>query len=521
MKSKQQDIPSKATRFFAFVKRHWYLWLLLFVLLASRMPQVGSGTIPFSFDHGRDALAVLSLNKAFDITLIGPSTSIPGLYFGPGWYYLLLPAALLTNGNPVSYVWLMVFILGVQIVIMYRYYGKMAATIMTGAPLWMIITTSSWNPFPMSLISILILIGLDQARKHKLLTPYTAALLGLSAGLGFHFSTASAIFYPVIIGLSLLLRRVRLTALSAVVLIGCFIIPFLPQVVFEIKHDFLEVKAVYSYLTEGRKQDAVDNDKANVVFSTVVGQLKLATLPEIWTTYPLITKTFYNAALLACLAGLFIAFRRKRVPAQWIEIGLFLIIPTFGYLFLHFSNWYVIAMAPAAVLLAAFASWQLPRPIRIVIALLFLISPFCVSARFLSEKAFLQGAGSLLPVKLKAIQLVREKSEGKPFASYQFISDIYDYSYQYLYFQQAFQGLPLPTEFSYQPGETIYVHEKPSLLRKLEHMIPKEPPAYIFFIVEKTPDTNFMDSWWNKQKFSKIINEYEISPHVTVYQALP
>src|SRR3989344_6959022 len=97
-------------------------WLLAWAAF-TRLPLIISGIIPFSFDHGRDSLAVLHLIKTLNPVFIGPWTSIPGLFFGPSWYYLLTPAYFLSQGNPVSAVWLMFFLGLIQIALAYKYFG--------------------------------------------------------------------------------------------------------------------------------------------------------------------------------------------------------------------------------------------------------------------------------------------------------------------------------------------------------------------------------------------------------------
>lgn len=92
--------------------------ILVFLLLSSLAVRVGylfGGAIPFSFDHGKDSLAVMHLAVTKSPVLIGPWTSIPGLYFGPTWYYLLAPAYLLGNFHPVAGVVMMVLLILIQV----------------------------------------------------------------------------------------------------------------------------------------------------------------------------------------------------------------------------------------------------------------------------------------------------------------------------------------------------------------------------------------------------------------------
>lgn len=175
------------------------LLFLLFFVIGTRIPYLLDNAVAFGFDHGKDSLAVLHMILLRSPKLIGPWTSIPGLYFGPGWYYLLAPAYFLTGLNPVSAVYVMILLLLIQVFLAYKFFGKIYAIIITSAPFWLIISTSAWNPFPMPLLTLVILIVLDLVKKDKRLSLKRTAVLGIASSLGFHFSTAYAIFCPIAI----------------------------------------------------------------------------------------------------------------------------------------------------------------------------------------------------------------------------------------------------------------------------------------------------------------------------------
>src|SRR3989344_8541555 len=102
------------------------LWLLAWVAL-TRLPWLLSGTFLFGFDQGRDAVAVLHLIKTLNPVFIGPWTSIPGLFFGPAWYYLLAPTYLLTQGHPLAGPVTMFVLCLVGITLTYKYLGAYEA----------------------------------------------------------------------------------------------------------------------------------------------------------------------------------------------------------------------------------------------------------------------------------------------------------------------------------------------------------------------------------------------------------
>ena len=136
------------------------LILIILLALATRIPFILGYNFPFSFDHGRDALAVMHLIHTWQLKFIGPWTSIPGLFFGPGWYYLLAPGYLLMQGNPYAGPITMLIISLITIWLAYKYFGVYETIIFSSAPIFIITSTSAANPFPMVLVSLLILICL-------------------------------------------------------------------------------------------------------------------------------------------------------------------------------------------------------------------------------------------------------------------------------------------------------------------------------------------------------------------------
>src|ERR1700704_37205 len=74
------------------------------------------GDLLFHTDIARDFLLIQDIAVNNKLTLIGPRAGgIPGVFFGPIWLYLNLPAFIIGNGNPlaVGYFWLLLFLFGV------------------------------------------------------------------------------------------------------------------------------------------------------------------------------------------------------------------------------------------------------------------------------------------------------------------------------------------------------------------------------------------------------------------------
>jgi len=75
--------------------------ILIFLLaLFLRSLFVFTNSISFHYDMGRDAFAAQEIWKEYHLKILGPPTSIPGLFHGVFYYYLIAPFYLIGKGNP-------------------------------------------------------------------------------------------------------------------------------------------------------------------------------------------------------------------------------------------------------------------------------------------------------------------------------------------------------------------------------------------------------------------------------------
>lgn len=531
--SKQSQIKSSPTNCFQVkLKTHRKIITpvaLIALAFLARVFYLADDVIPFSFDHGKDSLAVMHLLVTKSPTLIGPWTSIPGLYFGPSWYYLLAPAFWLGNFSPVAGAVMMSALVLLQVWLAYKYFNKFVALIMATAPFWVMISTSAWNPFPMTLITLVILILLKSATSSdsgpKILKPKQAFLLGLTASFGFHFSAAFAIFYPVII-LAILLTNQTKISLKAIFLAGFgYFLPFLPQLAFELRHSFVQTQAVIKYFSEGESH-AFSWQKILLVVTATLGELKNGIIPEIRVLpaiYNKIIQTMWLATLGITWMLLLFQKRDRQIKLYSKFFLIFLIIPVLGFFFLHFNLWYVYAIIPALAVLVGEVMVKMRPEIRYLFAVLLVATPvFSYVFYFGGNKAELETNRGFLPIKLAVIDEIRNRTGNKPFSVYHYVPDIYDFAYQYLYLTQGFRGKKLPIEFSYKPGAPDYVVQKTEILEKLPaEVVSSGEPELIFYVVEKPENPDFLDSWWSEQHFDKIIDTKVMSSTVTLYEATP
>ena len=236
------------------------LSIVFFVIaFAFRASETLSHNFLFLVDQGRDMMEVKGILYDHHLTLIGPYTSLQGVFQGPLWYYLLVIPTFLAHGDPWGAVILMLVISMSTILIstffMNKLFGKTAALftlfLFTFSPEAIAAATYSWNPHPMWLLIILYIFTLffvveKKVKYHLFLWPIIFLM--------FHFETALAVFFFVgtLIFLFIFHRAVYKTKFFLLgFILGASL--FLPQILFDIRHEFLMTKSVMR-LFEGSTQ---------------------------------------------------------------------------------------------------------------------------------------------------------------------------------------------------------------------------------------------------------------------------
>src|SRR3989344_320541 len=80
---------------------------LLLLALGLRWYKLGE-LMPFTYDQGRDLLKLREISHG-NLTLIGPTTGLAGIFLGPLIYYFLLPGFILYDGSPMGVGYWMAF----------------------------------------------------------------------------------------------------------------------------------------------------------------------------------------------------------------------------------------------------------------------------------------------------------------------------------------------------------------------------------------------------------------------------
>jgi hypothetical protein len=317
------------------------LGLLLILAAAVRFIGLpGRGT--WDADQGHDMLVLLDLVRHGTIPLLGPPTSIGDFHHGAIYYFLLAPAAFLSNADPTAVV-AEIALAGVAAVGVTWWLARSIGGPVAGfaAALAMAVSSSAidestfiWNPNLIALSSAIALTGAWQARTTGRTRWWLVAAIGLLVTMQCHV-LGVALLPPVA---ALWVQTVRSTprgaARTRIVragLAGVAIIlaGYLPLLVYELGHGFAETHAALAFIASGGTGVSVTLP-VRLLF---VGLRILA-----WPLAGLLTDGLVAGVVAGVVVAAGLARRAGRAPepersaARWLAATLLFgwIILTFG-----------------------------------------------------------------------------------------------------------------------------------------------------------------------------------------------
>ncbi len=213
-----------------------------------------NGELNFHTDIGRDFLLLKEIeDKKF--MLIGGSTGAAGVYHGPLWPYLNFPAYYLGNGNPIVIVWFWIFLIGIFTIINFlivkNLFGEITAYLFSIFITSYLITWGKEFTHPEAALLLMPSFIYTFWRYTESLKIRFLCLHVIIAGLiiqleiasGAPFFLLSAIFIAY-----LLITKRKLEHFLAFFLI---LIPLSSYILFDLRHDFIQLKSLIKYLSEG------------------------------------------------------------------------------------------------------------------------------------------------------------------------------------------------------------------------------------------------------------------------------
>jgi len=213
----------------------------------------------FLGDEGRDVLVVKRMIVDHKFTLLGPTASIAPFHLGPFYYYLMLPFLWIFNLDPVGPA-VMVALFGIATVFLVYWVGKdffnekvglLAASLYAISPLVIIHSRSSWNPNVLPFFSLLLIFFLKKAVEKKHWLYYLG--VGILFGIAIQLHYLALFLGPVILTFLLIFSPFKKNFKFYLLVFFGFLIGWSPFLLFELRHQFVNLKNLYWFLSSGEK----------------------------------------------------------------------------------------------------------------------------------------------------------------------------------------------------------------------------------------------------------------------------
>ena len=423
--------------------------LILILGFGLRSQEMISRNFLFLLDQGRDMVAVKGILYNHHQTLIGPSTSLRGVFQGPLWYYLLAFSTGIFSGDPWGGIVLMVIISMLVLLTVYFWMRKLFGEKAALVTLFLFAVSSeacaaatyAWNPHPMWLL-IVIYIFAFYSTIYK--TNKFNILLWPVIGLMFHFQTALAVFILLasVIYVLIFARKIVLNR-NFTIGIGLFLLMFLPQAVFDIRHDFLMSRSVLSLLTGSERGLFVGGEKSGYLgllgshLDSLYGNFRSAFINDGLAKYlPNLFIAVILSSILLIIGKTKVFLKKESEFVLFIaKLLLIIILLTFVYPFplrywflTGFQSFYLIILG---LLLSKFLTNRLGV---IFVALLFAILIFYSWQRInlLYFNPPNDGGAEKIKGKLSAIDYIYNHSKDKNYGLLIFTPAVYTDAYDYL-----------------------------------------------------------------------------------------
>lgn len=470
-----------------------------------------NGNFIFNMDNARDFVDVREMVELKQIRLSGPTSGIEGLYNGPLWYYLLAIPYIVLNGDPYGGVLMMIIfwtIGGYFLLKMVSRWGAVALFIV--GLVWVssnfvnLATSYSFNPSPVLLLMPVFIYTFSKYLDNSKFV-YSVVTMMLAASF-FHFEMAFGIFMPLVIFMTMLVTGKLKYIFSRNFLFGVFVFILLlgPQIIFDIRHEYIMSNSVLKYLSEstGLNTDFVRRGE-------IISDRFFSVISAVFMNWKLMTQVFLVSLFLLIWS---IVKDKHVVKDNYMIIAISIVVTTYvGYILLPINvmPWHIGGIGAALVLLVGYLLYYLSRVnvLGKIISLIFMIaiSYYSVNNLNLYENLFKKEPSndpSVFRNELAAVDYIYNFADGKNFKAYAYLPSVIDYPYQYIFWWRGLGKYGyVPEDYAYQPDKPPYIKNK-ELLRT-----GSKPESSGFTFLIKEPDRigqrHLWENYFNQKKLIK------------------
>ncbi len=462
--------------------QNYLLPILVFILgFLLRAQETLSNNFLFLIDQGRDMMAVKNIVFDHHLTLIGPYTSLQGVFQGPLYYYLLSIPTFILKGDPWGGIFLMLLISLATMVIAFFWMKKLFGTNAALVTLFLVAicpaaaagATYIWNPHPMWLlvtIYIFLFYEIHRNKRYQLfLWPITALMFHFQAALAF-FVLFASFLYSFIFGR----RFFREKEFYLGLLIS--VIFFLPQIIFELKHNFLMTKSIIT-LFHGKDQGLLVTGEPSKYKDLIDGHIFafqvnfnssflhdgiMANLPLLFFAFLILMLLFANKLKIISKKDNDFVWTIARITLLILLLMLLYPFPIRYWFLTGFEMFYII---PLGLLLSKMLNFTRAKLLLYLFCALSILYLTPVIYKLYSEPDY--GGIAKIKGKSDAIDFIYKDADKKPFNLLVFTPPVYTYAYDYLIWWKAKE------KHRYIPG-----NEKKGTFYLLMEPDPNQPWSY-------------------------------------------
>lgn len=433
------------------------LYLIILVGSFLRLQGVFTNSFAFTYDVGRDMLSLWNIVYNHKIILIGATTGLPGVFYGPWWYYLLAPFFIIFSGNPQGIALTMSFI-GILTIIFGFIFGKRLggnflglslAAVISVSPVMVSLSAQIWNPNVAPLFVVLILLILNELHKKDKSKYYF--LLGLLLAFNIDLEIVFGLLLSIGIILSIIFtlkRKISIKSIFYFALGGLII--FAPRIFFELRHQFLMTKSFISFFSGGNSSYDV-----STILNTFISRLNIL-FDQFSSTLAAENKFIGLFILLFISFTLLFLYRKADVLIKKFISTSILVIFVFllGTIFFSHDIWphYLVGLPVFYILLFSLSLYLVYRKISnnfisVLILLIVVVINFNpVNIIQNLTRPLWEGDASVYRNQIAVVDYVYKEAKGKGFKYVVYTPPLYDYTYQYLFMWYG------PKTYHYSPA---------------------------------------------------------------------
>lgn len=429
------------------------IFLLVFMIpIIIMVTEVLSGNISLWYDKARDLLSAWdNLEKT---TLIGPTSGIPGIFYGPYWIWLLSLGMLFSKDPKI--ITLIVQTLPYAVLfplILYKYKRTVGLIPLVVVWIYFIFSvgfkyaTDLWNPFltPLFFLFLVYLLLVRIFIRDHRLRLFNLILVGFTSGIiiNFHISFGIGVFTGAVLFLlfdiffeNYYLKKsfklhLKETTIGMLLFASGLGIAFLPSIIFEIRHGFIQVQTIiYAFLKYGAVVEASGFTKYAII-ERLFGNFNMLMQVE--------NSVGYVIQFVLFVYILYVVVKNK-IKFDKYELRLLILIFTFAssilFIYLtarnpvlgyHFYGTEILYVLLIALLIK---KMKLIRALFIAWAIYIFISGI---GNFAGQ--LIEGKQQIVGLNegVEVVKIIEKDAAGKPYSFFAYSPSIYIYEYSYIY----------------------------------------------------------------------------------------